>query len=32
LVSVGFHDVVLGQLGETRFTAAINTDIAGEQS
>jgi len=28
----GFRSVVLGQLGESRLVAAIDTDIAGEQS
>jgi hypothetical protein len=28
----GFRDVVLGQLSESRLAAAIDTDIAGEQS
>jgi hypothetical protein len=28
----GFRSVVLGQLGESRLVAAINTDIAGEQA
>lgn len=28
----GFHGVVLGQLGESRLVAAIDTDIAGQQS
>jgi hypothetical protein len=28
----GFRSVVLGQLGESRLVAAIDTDIAGEQA
>ena len=30
--SPGFRSVVLGQLGESRLVAAIDTDIAGEQA
>ena len=32
LAEPGFRSVVLGQLGESRLTAAIDTDIAGEQA
>jgi hypothetical protein len=32
LAEPGFRSVVLGQLGESRLLAAIDTDIAGEQS
>src|SRR4029450_3247324 len=32
LAEPGFRSVVLGQLGESRLVAAINTDIAGEQA
>jgi Protein of unknown function (DUF499) len=32
LSAPGFRSVVLGQLGESRLVAAIDTDIAGEQS
>src|SRR6266702_1652687 len=32
LAEPGFRSVVLGQLGESRLVAAIDTDIAGEQS
>ncbi len=32
LTDPGFRSVVLGQLGESRLVAAIETDIAGEQS
>ncbi|MEA3245622.1 MAG: DUF499 domain-containing protein [Gemmatimonadota bacterium] len=32
LAEAGFRSVVLGQLGESRLVAAIDTDIAGEQS
>src|SRR6266545_2662278 len=32
LAESGFRSVVLGQLGESRLVAAINTDIAGEQA
>lgn len=32
LSEAGFRSVVLGQLGESRLLAAIDTDIAGEQS
>lgn len=32
LAQAGFRSVVLGQLGESRLVAAIDTDIAGEQS
>ena len=32
LAEPGFHSVVLGQLGESRLIAAIDTDIAGEQA
>jgi len=32
LAESGFRSVVLGQLGESRLIAAIDTDIAGEQS
>ena len=28
----GFHSIVLGQLGEARLAAAIDTDISGQQS
>jgi hypothetical protein len=32
LAEPGFRSVVLGQLGESRLVAAIDTDIAGEQA
>lgn len=32
LAEAGFRSVVLGQLGESRLTAAIDADIAGEQA
>jgi hypothetical protein len=32
LAEPGFRSVVLGQLGESRLVAAIDTDLAGEQS
>ncbi len=32
LAAPGFRSVVLGQLGESRLVAAIDTDIAGEQA
>jgi hypothetical protein len=32
LAEPGFRSVVLGQLGESRLVAAINTDIAGDQA
>lgn len=32
LAESGFRSVVLGQLGESRLIAAIDTDIAGEQA
>jgi hypothetical protein len=32
LAEPGFRSIILGQLGESRLVAAIDTDIAGEQS